>query len=91
MGWHYRCPRPGQDRGASVMRWEPIGTAPRKTKIIVSDGVDFYAVGYLARIRWYLGDYPNKWRQALGFEPKWWMPADVKCNPMKVPFPANLA
>jgi hypothetical protein len=69
------------------MRWQPIESAPRKTKIIVSDGVDFYAVGYLAISQWYLGEYPSKWRTRLGFEPRWWMPAGVACNPLKVAFP----
>lgn len=69
------------------MGWQNIESAPRKTKIIVSDGHDFYAVGYLAIRNWYLGDYPSKWRTKLGFVPRWWMPANVAINPIKVPFP----
>ena len=69
------------------MVWRDIESAPPKQKIIVSDGNATCAVGYLAKVRWYLGDYPNKWRTQLGFSPKWWMPADVRCNPMRVSFP----
>lgn len=67
--------------------WQPIETAPKKRKIIVSDGQSICAVGYLAKVRWYLGDYPNKWRTALGFSPKWWMPPYVEGNPLRVAFP----